>query len=255
MNIDEIVNSEEYLKCKNDFRYFILKYIKVSSIDGVNNIYSHEYVLDYLKHIHSNKISVTLKARQMGFTTITLAYILWYSIFNEYSTSIVTSHNVNCSYEHISRINEMIVNISRDPLMSHIIKHTFQYPQLYKSKVVLLNGSKILSGNTRPSTVGGFNPNITYLDETAFIDGRLLKQFNECVFPTIMSSKSSKLIMTSSVNPSNEFFNYICDQASKEGYLKKYSWECNPLRDDIWKAKTIECIGESAFNIEFGLNT
>lgn len=76
------MNDTEFARCALDFQYFVTKYIKVSHpqrglIDFETYPY-HERMIDaYSKH----KFIVLKKFRQGGFTTTTLAWLVWKAIF------------------------------------------------------------------------------------------------------------------------------------------------------------------------------
>lgn len=57
---------QEWLKCKNDILYFVEKYCKLMTPEGIKNITLRDYQKKYLKHLEENRLSIYLSARQAG---------------------------------------------------------------------------------------------------------------------------------------------------------------------------------------------
>ena len=57
---------QEWLKCKNDILYFVEKYCKLMTPEGIKNITLRDYQKKYLRHLEENRLSIYLSARQAG---------------------------------------------------------------------------------------------------------------------------------------------------------------------------------------------
>lgn len=57
---------KEWLKCKNDIVYFVEKYCKLMTPEGIKNVTLRDYQTEYLKHLENNRLSIMLSARQAG---------------------------------------------------------------------------------------------------------------------------------------------------------------------------------------------
>lgn len=98
------------------------------------------------------------------------------------------------------------------------------------------------------------------LDELAFIDNHMVKDFWNSVYPIISSSKKSKIFIASTPNGTDNLF-YDLYMGANESDLNKHNgwhpekvdwWEV-PGRDEAWKSKTIRELGSrDAFDQEFG---
>lgn len=57
---------QEWFKCKNDILYFVEKYCKLMTPEGIKNITLRDYQKKYLRHLEENRLSIYLSARQAG---------------------------------------------------------------------------------------------------------------------------------------------------------------------------------------------
>ena len=57
---------QEWIKCKNDILYFVEKYCKLMTPEGIKNITLRDYQRNYLRHLEKNRLSIYLSARQAG---------------------------------------------------------------------------------------------------------------------------------------------------------------------------------------------
>lgn len=88
----------------------------------------------------------------------------------------------------------------------------------------------------------------------AFISPSVFDDFFKSVYPTISSSKSSKIILVSTPNGPN-FFHAIWKKAQDgiNGYVPfQVNWWDVPGRDEKWKEEQIAATDEETFNQEFG---
>ena len=77
---------KEWLKCKNDIVYFVEKYCKLMTPEGIKNVTLRDYQTEYLKHLENNRLSIMLSARQAGkcnsFVVKVLVKLDWEKIKN-----------------------------------------------------------------------------------------------------------------------------------------------------------------------------
>jgi hypothetical protein len=95
---------DEWNRCKNDFLYFLLTYLVIITkkakkvrfrpndmqLIAINDLESHEWIY-------------TLKARQLGYSTITAAWFFWKVMFNPHFKAAVLAHTLD-SCETIFKI-------------------------------------------------------------------------------------------------------------------------------------------------------
>ena len=100
-----------------------------------------------------------------------------------------------------------------------------------------------------------------YLDEFAFVKSHIANDFIASVFPTISSGNTTKLIVTSTPNGLNHFYDMWEKGADTEeqllsgttnGFMKSdVAWNKIPGRTEEWARDQIKAIGQIRFNQEY----
>ena len=75
-----------------------------------------------------------------------------------------------------------------------------------KESMVLANGSRIGISTTTGTAARGMSCNVLILDELAFIEPHIVEEFWKSVYPTISSSKKSKIFIASTPNGTENLF-------------------------------------------------
>ena len=74
---------QEYARCMGSPEYFAENYIKIISLDrGLVPFNLYDYQRTMFKHFNENRFSIVLACRQSGKSISSVAYLLWYAIFN-----------------------------------------------------------------------------------------------------------------------------------------------------------------------------
>ena len=111
---------EEYIKCKNDYIYFIETYCQIVSLDkGLIPFKLYDCQKKKLKVIHENRKVILMEGRQQGKTTTSAAYILWYTTFQEAKTVAILANKATAAREVLdrksTRLNSSHIPLSRMP--------------------------------------------------------------------------------------------------------------------------------------------
>jgi len=117
------------------------------------------------------------------------------------------------------------------------------------------NGCRIMAKTTTKQSSIGFTVHFLYMDEFAHINPNFIGQFFKSVYPTISSSKISRIIITSTPNGMNKFYEIYKSAIEGENEFNpiRVDWWQVPGRDDEWKRKEIANLGsEEDFNQEYG---
>ena len=78
----EIVS--EIIKSGKDPGYFINNYVKISHpIEGLIPFKTYDFQEELLNDFNDYRFNVILKARQLGISTITAAYVAWMMLFHK----------------------------------------------------------------------------------------------------------------------------------------------------------------------------
>lgn len=103
-------------------------------------------------------------------------------------------------------------------------------------------------------TNGILSHNCLILDEYAFVPSGMADEFMSSVYPTIISGKTTKMIVVSTPDGLNSFYDIWIGAVNRENtfFPVRIDWWEVPGRDEAWKQKVIKDIGLVKFNQEFG---
>ena len=124
-------------------------------------------------------------------STVMAGYLLWYATFNELKTAVLLANKQSTAIEIFGRV-QLMYELLPEWLKQGVVEWN-------KKSMKFENGSRIFTGASSPSAVRGSSVNLLMLDEFAFLKDKLADEFIASVFPTLSSSKDSKLVITSCV--------------------------------------------------------
>ena len=117
------------------------------------------------------------------------------------------------------------------------------------------NGCRIMAKTTTKTSSIGYTIHMLYMDEFAHINPNFINQFFKSVYPTISSSQIARVIITSTPNGMNKFWELYKGAIEGENEFNpiRVEWWQIPNRDEEWKRKEIAALGsEEDFNQEYG---
>ena len=237
---------QEYSKCMNDPSYFASSYCKIISLDqGLVPFELYPYQEKMFDTFSTNRFSIVLACRQSGKSISSVAYLLWFAIFNPEKTVAILANKGATAGEMLARITLMLENLP-----------FFLQPgcrALNKRSIEFSNNSKIVSAATSGSSIRGLSINLLYLDEFAFVERAA--EFYTSTYPVISSGKETKIIITSTANGIGNIFHKIWEgavQGVNEFKPFRVDWWDVPGRDQAWKEETIKNTSQLQFDQEFG---
>ena len=241
--IEEI---KEYKKCMQDPAYFARTYVKIISLDkGLVPFDLYEYQENMFNHFNSNRFSIVLACRQSGKSISSVAYLLWFTIFNPEKTIAILANKGATAREMLARVTLMLENLP-----------FFLQPgckALNKGSIEFSNNSKIIAAATSGSSIRGLSINLLFLDEFAFIDNDAT--FYTSTYPVVSSGKDTKIIITSTANGIGNVYHKLWEGAvtgTNEFKPFRVDWWDVPGRDEKWKEQTIANTSQIQFDQEFG---
>ena len=237
----------EMKKCATDIVYFADKYCKLLTDDGYINVKIRDYQQGILHTLSEEHRVMIMASRQTGKTTTTGIYILWYLLFNKDKTALVVGNKWRTSEEILNKIKETLTALpffmKRGILVSNTQDMTFD------------NGSRIVTTAPGKSASIGFTINLLYMDEFAHIPAQFIGPFWRSVYPTVSSMKDSRIVISSTPNGQNMFWEMWCAAVEKKsGFCAiRVDWWQVPGRDEEWKRKTLLEFSPEFFNQEYNL--
>lgn len=238
----------EFIRCQNDALYFCKNYIKIIHVDkGEVPFIPREYQEDILKLFADNRFAIVKCARQLGKTTIAVAFLLWYCMFHQDKVVAILANKGSTARGILARFKFAFERIPKF-LQQGVVEYN-------KGSIVFENGCRIVASATSSSAIRGESLSVLYIDEAAFIPKNIWDEFYKSVYPTITSGTETKLLMTSTPYGLNHFYKIWKESEHGRNSFARYGvdWTAIKERDEKWKQKEIENLGsERAFRQEHG---
>ena len=237
---------QEYQKCMDDPIYFIQEYMKIVSLDeGLVPFKMYDFQKHMVQTFHDNRFTICKLPRQSGKSTIIIAYLLHYVLFNPNVNVAILANKSSTARDILGRLQ-----LGYEHLPKWLQQGVISWN---KGSLDLENGSSILAASTSASAIRGGSYNIIFFDEFAYVPSTLAEEFFSSVYPTISSGKSTKVMIVSTPHGMNQFYKLWTDaESGKNDYIPiEVHWSEVPGRDDVWKEETIRNTSQSQFNSEF----
>ena len=237
---------EEYARCAADPMYFIENFVKIVSLDeGLIQFQPYGYQKKMINSIHNDRFVIAKLPRQSGKSTIVIAYLLHYVLFNTQVNVAILANKLATARELLSRLQ-----LAYEHLPKWLQQGVIEWN---KGSIELENGSKILASSTSSSAVRGGSFNMIFLDEFAFVPENVADDFFSSVYPTISAGQSTKVLIISTPKGLNMYYKLWKDaEEGNNSYTPiEVHWSEVPGRDEKWKKETIRNTSPAQFRAEF----
>lgn len=252
---------EEWLKCSLDPEYFIANYVKFQTDYGYKTVKLREYQKkmvhlmgdedwnsDLETFVPKSRYNIIMCSRQMGKTTTVCSVFLHYMLFHVERNLFITANKGTTATEIVNKLTEMLKGLPFW-LKPGIIKKN-------QSSLKFDNGCYMLSAAASKTPATSFTIHFMYVDEAALIANNIIDDYWKSVFPTLSSSKVSKIVLTSTPRGRQNLFYRLWEgsQQCKNSFknLRADWWE-NPDHDEAWAEQQKADFGEEEFAQEFEL--
>lgn len=252
----------KYLECADNHIVFdenlnevLVKDLKINSIIKTKD--GNEKILSLDKYpVSVSMFDVTVADKNHRFytndilshnTICSAIFIAWYIVFNFDKNALILANKGATTKEILDKTKVILGHLP-----------FFIKPGVLKNDVFEMkfdNGCRIVGQTTTGKAGIGFTIHLLFLDEFAHVHKNFVNSFYENVYPTLSSSKVSRIIITSTPNGYNLFYNIY---KSAVGGTNEYSpfkvdWWQVPGRDEEWKEQEIKNLGsQEAFNRQYG---
>lgn len=235
----------EWVKCSQDPVYFIKKYCKIIHVDrGMIDFEMFGYQEEIIDIYKSERKVIVRLPRQMGKTTTTAGFFLWYVLFHDNKVCAIMANKAPTAQEILARVKLMYENL---PLwiQQGIIEWN-------KRSITLENGSRILAAATSSSAIRGYSLSLVFLDEFAHVPNNIAEEFFTSIYPTISSGKETKILIASTPNGMNHYYKFWTEAESKTNDFVPvfYQWNRMPGRDEEWLKEQERALGPMKFRQE-----
>jgi hypothetical protein len=238
---------EELAKCAADVTYFGNKYCFSMTDEGIRKITLRPYQEDMLSAFQDNRFVVMLASRQIGKTVTSSIFIAWYLCFHSDRNIMVVANKLATTSEIVDKIKTVLNNLP-----------FYMKPGITAGGVTGMrfdNGCRLFSQATTKTAAIGFTIHLLFADEFAHIHSNFLLPFYRSIYPTLSSSQISRIIICSTPNGMNLFYEiYQGAVEQRNNYFPiRVDWWQVPGRDESWRKREVANLGsEELFNQEYG---
>lgn len=231
----------EIEKCHADPVYFIKNYVRITHpTRGLIPFSTFEYQDNLVRALQTNRFNVVLKARQLGISTLTAAYVLWFMMFRRNKSVLVLATKLGTAGNLVKKVASMYQGL---PDHMKIVKVNLSNRQ----ELSFSNESFIKAESTESSSGRSEALSLLVIDEAAHVsnlDGA--DGLWTSLKPTI--SRGGSVIAISTPNGASGWFYDTCmsaisgedaldDENSTQFVLHKLMWWEHPECDEEWFEK------------------
>jgi len=221
---------KEILKSGKDPVYFINSYARIAHpLDGLIPFKLYPFQEELLRDFNNHRFNVILKARQLGISTTTAAYIAWMMLFHRNKNILVIATKFQTAGNLVKKVKHIIKNL---PPWMQIANITIDN----RASFVLSNGSEIKASSTSSDAGRSESLSLLVIDEAAHVEG--LDELWTGLYPTL--STGGRCIALSTPNGVGNWFHQIyadSAQGQNDFYPTVLRWDVHPDRDTEWYEK------------------
>jgi hypothetical protein len=229
---------EEQLKCAKDPIYFIKNYVRIShTTRGVIPFKLFDFQEDMIDRFREDRFNVVLKSRQLGLSTVTAAYVLWFILFRRSKNVVIIATKQSTAGLMVHTVQQMYRDLPEEMKISKAIVNNTK-------TIRLENDSKFQALATSSDAARGEAISLLILDEAAHIEG-LADDIETgragiwaAIYPTLSTGGASIAISTPA-GAAGWFYDTCVDAERGETDFKltKLMWHQHPDRDEEWFKK------------------
>jgi len=218
---------KEIIKCGKEPVYFINNYAKISHpIKGLIPFKTYDFQTDLVNDYNDHRFTVILKARQLGISTITAAYVAWMMLFHRDKNVLVIATKFGTAANLVKKVKAIHRNL---PTWIKIADISIDN----RTSFELSNGSQIKASSTSADAGRSEALSLLVIDEAAHVEG--LDELWTGLYPTL--STGGRCIALSTPNGVGNWFHQTCVDSEMEKndfYLVSLPWGVHPDRDQEW---------------------
>tara|TARA_R110002153_G_scaffold1580_7_gene8088 strand:+ start:3327 stop:4901 length:1575 start_codon:yes stop_codon:yes gene_type:complete len=220
----------EIVKCGKDPNYFINNYAKISHpMHGLVPFKQYDYQEDLVRDFNDYRFNVILKARQLGISTITAAYVSWMMLFHRDKNILVLATKFGTAANLVKKTKAIIKNLPPWIRISDVEIDN-------RASFELDNGSQIKASSTSGDAGRSEALSLLVIDEAAHVEG--LAELWTGLYPTL--STGGRCIALSTPNGVGNWFHqaYVdAEHQVNDFHPTLLLWDVHPDRDQEWFEK------------------
>jgi len=220
----------EIVKCGKNPDYFITNYAKITHpMKGLIPFKTYDFQKEALKNFEDHRFNVVLKARQLGLSTVTAAYIVWMMLFHKEKNVLVLATKFGTAANLVKKVKTILKNC---PSWVRIAQVSIDN----RTSFELTNGSQIKASSTSGDAGRSEALSLLVIDEAAHVEG--LDELWTGLYPTL--STGGRCIALSTPNGVGNWFHKTfidASNGSNDFVPMTLPWDRHPDRDREWFEK------------------
>ena len=220
----------EILKSGKDPVYFTNTYARITHpMKGQIPFKTYDFQTQLLSDFNDYRFNVILKARQLGISTVTAAYVAWLMMFHKDKNVLVIATKLGTATNLVKKVKQIIKNLPTWLMTSTIAIDN-------RTSFELSNGSQIKATSTSGDAGRSEALSLLVVDEAAFVDG--MDELWTGLYPTL--STGGRCIALSTPNGVGNWFHktYVdSENNANDFHHTVLNWDTHPDRDQEWFEK------------------
>tara|TARA_R110002110_G_scaffold178284_2_gene383267 strand:+ start:119 stop:1705 length:1587 start_codon:yes stop_codon:yes gene_type:complete len=221
---------KEIVKAGKDPVYFTINYGRISHPQkGTIPFKAYDYQQQLLKDYTDYRFNIILKARQLGISTITAAYVSWLMLFHRDKNILVVATKLQTATNLVKKVKAIIKSLPEWMQIASIEIDN-------RTSFELSNGSQIKGSSTSGDAGRSEALSLLVIDEAAHVEK--LGELWTALYPTL--STGGRCIALSTPNGVGNWFHQNCvesEAATNDFYMTTLMWDAHPDRDKAWFKK------------------
>lgn len=218
---------KEIIKSGKDPVYFINNYAKISHpMHGLIPFKTYDFQTDLINDYQDNRFTVILKARQLGISTITAAYVAWMMMFHRDKNVLVIATKFGTAANLVKKVKAIHRHLPEWMKIANIAIDN-------RTSFELDNGSQIKASSTSSDAGRSEALSLLVIDEAAHVEG--LEELWTGLYPTL--STGGRCIALSTPNGVGNWFHKTCVEAEtavNDFHMVTLPWDVHPDRGREW---------------------
>ena len=218
---------KEIVRCGKRPNYFINEYAKITHpMKGLIPFRLYPFQEKLLEDFEDHRFNVILKARQLGISTITAAYVAWMMLFHREKNVLVIATKFSTAANLVKKVKAIIKYLPDWLRISEVSIDN-------RTSFVLSNGSQIKASSTSSDAGRSEALSLLVVDEAAHVEG--LDELWMGLYPTL--STGGRCIALSTPNGVGNWFHksYVeAENKTNDFFPTMLPWDVHPDRDMEW---------------------
>jgi len=218
---------KEIVKAGKDPVYFTTNYCRISHPQrGLIPFKAYDYQEELLRYFSDYRFNIILKARQLGISTITAAYVAWLMLFHRDKNILVVATKLQTATNLVKKVKAIIKHLPDWMRISEIVVDN-------RTSFELSNGSQIKGSSTSSDAGRSEALSLLVVDEAAHVEK--LSELWTALYPTL--STGGRCIALSTPNGVGNWFHQNCVEAeagTNAFHMTTLLWDVHPDRDKKW---------------------